>query len=197
MARDERSDAGDVDPLVSAERPGSADAVAEREWKASTTAFERVEAVLRRTTEWESAAAVADRALVSEPTARKHLSALVESGYASAIETGSATRYRRNPDQRRLERVQRLADEYSRDELATSIREMKRRIRDFEGRYDATSPEELVATLAPDDDEGWEAVSRWQTTRRNLAFAKTALSFTETRRVDELNTGGAAAGENA
>lgn len=124
------------------------------EWKAATTAFERVEAVLRRTTDWQSAGEVATRARVSDPTARKHLAALVESGYASEITTESSTRYRRNPDQRRFERIGRLADEHSRGELETAIREMKGRIREFEDTYGVSSPDELVDVLEPDDDDG-------------------------------------------
>lgn len=181
--------ASDIDPFPKTAADDDVDDAAEREWKASTTAFERVESILERTTEWQSAGEIADRARVSEPTARKHLTALTESGYASASETGTGTRFKRNPDRRRLERVQRLADEHSREELERAIREMKTRIREFEGEYGATSPEELVGALEPDDEAGWDDLSRWKTTRRNLAFAKTALSFKETRFVDAMSTG--------
>ena len=189
--------ATDVDPFPAADPDADANEAAVQEWKAATTAFERVESVLGRTTDWQSASAIADRARVSEPTARKHLTALAESGRASTTETGVATQFRRNPDRRRLERVQRLADEHSTAELARAIREMKTRIRGFEDEHGATSPEELVDELEPDDDEGWDALSRWQTTRQNLAFAKTALSFKETRHVDSMSTGEDPVGENA
>ncbi|QLK26714.1 ArsR family transcriptional regulator [Natrinema zhouii] len=179
----------DVDPFPETETETEVNDAAEREWTAATTAFERVESVLGRTTDWQSASEIADRARVSEPTARKHLTALAETGHAATRETGNATRFRRNPDRRRLERVQRLADDHSRGELERSIREMKARIRAFEDAYEATSPEELVDSLEPDDEDGWNDLSRWKTTRRNLAFAKTALSFTETRLVDSRSTG--------
>lgn len=188
MGRDEPQ-ALEIEPFPETGADADVNDAAEREWKASTTAFERVESVLSRTTEWQSASAIAERARVSEPTARKHLTALAESGRASTRETGPATRFKRNPDRRRLERVQRLADEHSRDELERAIREMKTRIRKFEDEYDATSPEELVEQLEPDDEAGWNDLSRWKTTRRNLAFAKTALSFEETRVVDAMSTG--------
>lgn len=179
----------DVDPFPETETETEVNDAAEREWTAATTAFERVESVLGRTTDWQSASEIADRARVSEPTARKHLTALAETGHAATRETGNTTRFRRNPDRRRLERVQRLADDHSRGELERSIREMKARIRAFEDAYEATSPEELVDSLEPDDEDGWNDLSRWKTTRRNLAFAKTALSFTETRLVDSRSTG--------
>lgn len=187
----DRSDpqVSDIDPFPGTDAQGDVNDAAEREWKAATTAFERVDAVLGRTTEWQSASEIADRARVSEPTARKHLVALAESGHASTNETGNATQFRRDPDRRRLERVQQLADEHSRVELERAIREMKTRIREFEDEYGATSPEECVDGLEPDDEAGWDDRSRWKTTRRNLAFAKTALSFKETRLVDAMSTG--------
>lgn len=165
------------------------DEIAVSEWKSETTAAERVEGILRGTTEFKTAGELADSAYVSEPTARKHLESLVGSGIASSTSAGATTRYRRNPDQRRFERVRQLADEHTQGELEASIREMKSRIRSFEDRYGTTSPEELVVDLDPEDGAGWDDVSRWKTTRRNLAFAKTALSYVETRRIDAM-TGG-------
>ncbi|MFC3959189.1 DUF7342 family protein [Halovivax cerinus] len=176
----------DPTPFDDIDVDGSIDDVAAAEWQSESTAFERIETVLRRTREFETAGTLADRALVSEPTARKHLESLVESGRASATTLGGATQYRRNPDQRRLERVRQLADEHTRPELESAIREMKTRIRSYEDEYGATSPEELVSTLDPDDEEGWETVSQWKSTRRNLAFARTALAYTETRRLDAI-----------
>lgn len=186
---DDGSGVPDVDPFPETDADTEVNDAAEEEWKAATTAFERVEAVLSRTTDWQSASEIADRARVSEPTARKHLTALAETGRAATTETGATTRFRRDPDRRRLERVQRLADEHSREALERSIREMKARIRALEDEYDATGPEELVEILEPDDEDGWNDLARWKTTRRNLAFAKTALSFKETRLVDARSTG--------
>ena len=179
----------DIDPFPETDADTAVNDAAEREWTAATTAFERVEAVLGRTTDWQSASDIAARARVSEPTARKHLTALAETGRASTTAAGNATLFRRNPDRKRLERVQRLADEHSREALERAIREMKARIREFEDEYGVTSPDELVETLEPDDETGWDDLSRWRTTRRNLAFAKTALSFERTRLVDSMHTG--------
>ncbi|SIR99303.1 DUF7342 family protein [Natronorubrum daqingense] len=188
MGRDDSVRAG-IEPFPDTDETGSVDAVAERAWKSETTAFERVESILSRTTEWHHASEIAARACVSEPTARKHLRALVESRHASANETASGTQFKRNPDRKRLERVQQLADEHSRSELEHAIREMKQRIRAFEDEYGVTSPESLVEDIEPDDERGWDDRSRWKTTRRNLTFAKTALSFKETRHVDSMSTG--------
>lgn len=178
----------EIEPFESDELSADVNRAAEQEWKATTTGFERVESILRRTTELQSAREISDRALVSEPTARKHLSSLVTSGHATTEKAGNTTLYRRNPDQRRLERIQHLADEHTRTELESAIRDMKARIQVFETEYDVTGPEELVQTLEPDDEQGWNDVSHWKTTRRNLAFAKTALSFKETRTIDAKTT---------
>ncbi|MFA9504139.1 ArsR family transcriptional regulator [Natrinema sp. H-ect1] len=179
----------DLEPFPETDTGDEVNDAAETEWRAATTAFERVDAVLGRTTDWQRASEIADRARVSEPTARKHLTALAETGRATTKETGTGKRFRRDPDRRRLERVQRLADDHSRAELERSIREMKARIQEFQERYDATGPDELVDRLEPDDEDGWDDLSRWKTTRRNLAFAKTARSFVETRLVDAMSTG--------
>jgi predicted DNA-binding transcriptional regulator YafY len=63
--------------------------------------------VLEETTEYVTAAAVADRARTSEPTARKYLAALVEDGIGVTTQDGRTTRYKRN-DGRRID--QRIAE---------------------------------------------------------------------------------------
>lgn len=180
----------EIEPFESETVAADVNTAAAQEWRASTTGFERVESILRRTRDHQSAKNIADRALVSEPTARKHLQTLVTSGHASAEKQGNRTLYRRNPDQHRFERIQQLANDHTMSELESSIREMKHRIRTFEDEYGATSPEELAPELAPDDEQGWDDVTHWKTTRRSLAFAKTALSFKETRSVDAKTTVG-------
>ena len=48
------------------------------DWKDDTTPFERVCEIVEQTHNGQSAAAIADRALVSEPTARRHCKTLVK-----------------------------------------------------------------------------------------------------------------------
>jgi len=50
------------------------------DWKAETTPFERVYEIVEQTHDGQSAAEIADRALVSEPTARRHCKSLVNTG---------------------------------------------------------------------------------------------------------------------
>ncbi|WP_338742323.1 winged helix-turn-helix domain-containing protein [Haloplanus salilacus] len=155
---------------------------AREDWKSSTTALERVQQVVEQTTTPKIAGEIAEEALVSEPTARKHLKSLVEVGTAAATEEGGATKYVRNEDTLLYQRIRELAAEHSRKELIESIQRMKRRIKKFEDDYDAASPEDLATSLGSDASEGaWEAVSEWQTTERNLHIAQAAINYGRAR----------------
>ncbi|QLC34364.1 winged helix-turn-helix transcriptional regulator [Halarchaeum sp. CBA1220] len=170
------SDADDANTAPQAVADARAD------WKSSTTALERVQQVIEQTTTPKTAGEVAEEALVSEPTARKHLKSLVEVGTAAATEESGATKYARNEDTLLYQRIRELATEHSREELIESIQEMKHRITGFEDEYDAASPEDLATSLESDAPEGaWEAVSEWQTTERNLHIAQAAINYGRAR----------------
>lgn len=155
---------------------------AREDWKGSTTALERVQQVIERTMTPKTAGELADEALVSEPTARKHLTSLVEVGTATATEESGATKYARNEDTLLYQRIRQLASEHSREELIESVQQMKRRITGLEDEYDAASPEELATSLGGDAPaEAWEAISEWQTTERNLHIAQAAINYGRAR----------------
>mgnify|MGYP007091104258 FL=1 len=61
---------------------------------------------------------------------------------------------------------------------------MKETIQEFRETYDTESPEDLAIELEP-GEEGWDAVGRWQSTRRNLAIAKAAIQVGEAHRLAE------------
>lgn len=170
---------------LNSDRPNTghrAIADAREDWKSSTTALERVQQVVEQTTMPQTAGEIADEALVSEPTARKHLKSLVEVGTAAATEESDATKYARNEDTLLYQRIRELATKQSREELIESVQEMKRRIRNFEDEYDAASPEGLATSLGSDARDGaWEAVSDWQTTERNLHIAQAAINYGRAR----------------
>lgn len=166
---------------ASADESGTV-AAAREEWKRSTTALERVQQVVERTTAPKTAKEVADEALVSEPTARKHLRSLVEIGTAVATESAGATTYARNEDTLLYRRIRELATERSREELIEGIRRMKTRIGELEAEYDAASPDELATALEyGSPSEAWEDVSEWQTTERNLHIAQAAINYRRAR----------------
>jgi len=149
------------------------------EWKAETTPFERVYEIVEQTHEGQSAAEIADRALVSEPTARRHCKALVNTGFAETESEGQTTLYRRNADRILMSRIRELRENTDRDELLDGIRRMKTEIREYEDRYDVVSPEELAQKLDADETEGWDDLSMWKTTRQNLAVAQASLAYSE------------------
>ena len=149
------------------------------DWKDDTTPFERVYEVIEQTHEGQSAAEIADRALVSEPTARRHCTALVSTGFAETDHEGRTTLYRRNSDRVLMARIRELRDEADRAELVEGIREMKAEIRRYEDRYDVVSPEELAQQLDADATEGWDDLTAWKTTRQNLAVAQATLAYDE------------------
>jgi len=149
------------------------------EWKADTTPFERVYEIIERTREGQSAAEIAERALVSEPTARRHCKALVNTGFAETDTDGRATLYSRDGDRALVSRIQELRAEADRDELLAGIERMKSELRAYGDRYDVVSPEELARELDADEAEGWDDLSAWRTARRNLAVAQAALAYDE------------------
>jgi DNA-binding transcriptional ArsR family regulator len=149
------------------------------EWKEETTPFERIYEILEQTHNGQSAAEIAERALVSEPTARRHLDALVTTGFAATAQDGRTTLYRRDDDRMLMSRIRELRDQATRDEILDGIRRMKTEIRDYEAQYDALSPEELARQLPTGANEEWEDVTAWKTTRQNLAVAQAALAYDE------------------
>lgn len=149
------------------------------EWKAETTPFERVYEIIEQTQAGQSAATIADRALVSEPTARRHCKTLVNTGFAETEQDGQTTLYKRNSDRVLMSRIRQLREEASREDLIEGIREMKATIREYEQQYDVLSPDALARELDPDDTEGWTDLSDWRTTRQNLAVAQAALAYDE------------------
>ncbi|MFP9193914.1 winged helix-turn-helix domain-containing protein [Natronosalvus vescus] len=149
------------------------------EWKADTTPFERVYEIVEQTHEGQSAAELAERALVSEPTARRHCKALVNTGFAETEMDGQTTLYRRNSDRILMSRIRELRENADRTELISGIKRMKSEIRRYEDRYDVVSPEELTQKLDADETEGWDDLTAWKTTRQNLAVAQAALAYDE------------------
>lgn len=149
------------------------------EWKAETTPFERVYEVVEMSSDAQSAADVADRALVSEPTARRHCEALVSTGFAETERDGRTTLYRRDADRVLATRISELREETSRDELLAGIERMKAEIREYESTHDAVSPEELARKLDAEDSTGWDDLTDWRTTHRNLAIAQAAVAYDE------------------
>lgn len=147
----------------------------EAEWVEETTPFERVRTVMKRTYEPQPVSNVASRARTSENTARKHLGQLAEEGFV--VETASPeTRgacYERSNESLVLEQANRIRSEVDTATLTTRVAEMQGTIRTYREKFDADSPEDAVLS---DGEIDTETVQAWQTTRRNLSFARVALA---------------------
>lgn len=150
---------------------------AKEEWTTRTDGFERIATTLERTREPKSASEIADQALVSEKTARKHLDRLVDLGRGSAVQDGRTTRYRRDPDTYITARINELRRDHSREELIDGLQRIRDDIDTFRRRHGVDSAEELSVRLEPGADEGWIDLSEWRTKERRLALVQVAISF--------------------
>lgn len=146
------------------------------EWRDETTNFERVKQVLRSTTSFQYAGEIAERARVSEPSARKHLKTLADAGFAAADASGQGTRFKRSREALALGRIRDLHEEYSREELVAGIRELKEQIRSYRETYDVTDPDDLALELTAEDD-AWPTISKWRAAEEHLDVAQAALSL--------------------
>jgi DNA-binding transcriptional ArsR family regulator len=149
---------------------------AKEDWKRDTTPFDRVRSVMRTAYESMSAAIVAEKALTSEQTARKHLRSLVDHGYVAetASPDSKGTLYRRADDSLALEQARRIREETDTETLSTRVLEMRAELREYADRFDANSPDEAVRAHADIDAK---VLLEWRTTKRNLAFAEVALAL--------------------
>lgn len=146
------------------------------EWKEETTAFERITSVVDATTEPAFASAIAERAAVSEPTARRHLKSLGEVGRIDAISAEQGTMYKRSPRTLALRRISGLHQQYSKPELQQGIAELREKLQALREKHGVNDPDDLATTLEAGSDD-WADVSRWRSLRENLDVTKAALSL--------------------
>lgn len=147
------------------------------EWVAETTPFERVKEVLLTTTSYQYAGQIAERAHVSEPSARKHLNVLADSGLAETDDAGQGTKYKRSRETIAMSRIQELHSELTKEELIEGIRDLKAKIATHQEEYGVTDPNDLALELEAEDGEGWTAISRWRGLEESLKIAQAALSL--------------------
>ncbi|MDB2260613.1 ArsR family transcriptional regulator [Halorubrum ezzemoulense] len=155
---------------------GDVNEAAIEEWKADTTTFDRIRHVSDVTTEPQAASTIAERAQVSEPTARKYLSILAETGRVKVINTESGTRYMRAPQMLAMKRIAAIHREHTKSEIRDTIQDLKTELHSFREQYDVADVDELTLQLEPGDD-GWQDITRWQQIEQNLEIAQAALSL--------------------
>lgn len=146
------------------------------DWVEETTPYQRVRSVMRRTYEPEPVDEMADRARTSPTTARKHLRNLTEEGFV--VETAEPDQngalYKRSEESLVLEQAKDMLDEVGREELLTRIHEIEEALQTYRDEWDAESPEDAVLQETGIDAE---SLQEWQTTERNLGFARVALEL--------------------
>jgi DNA-binding transcriptional ArsR family regulator len=148
------------------------------EWQADTSPGERVRTVMRRTYDPQSVGIIAERALTSETTARKHLQILAEDGFVEAVSLPDkrGTWYKRAPRSVVLERAQQLLNSVDVETLSARVTDLRETVREFEAQTDVESPR---AAAVADTDLDPAALTEWQTTRRNLKLARAALALAD------------------
>jgi len=155
---------------------GDINEVVIKEWIDETSNFERVKQVLHATTSYQYAGEIAKRARVSEPSARKHLKALADAGFAASDSTGQGTRFKRSREALALKRIRDLHTELDRTELIQGIRTLKTQIQSYRDTYDVTNPDNLAIELDAEDD-AWAVISQWRAAEEHLDIAQAALSL--------------------
>lgn len=153
------------------------------DWKSETTTRERIKAIITRTTEPTPASEIAETARASKPVVRDELNDLTELGLVEKIDGGQGALYKRNDQMYIYQQVLKLQDEYSEDELIETLQELKQTVQDIRAKYGVESPAELAQQLDPDDQDGWDDHTTWQTAQTNLYLAKAAISFYDAQKV--------------
>ncbi|WP_128477275.1 DUF7342 family protein [Halorussus pelagicus] len=167
---------------------GDVNEAAVEEWVEATTPFERVHEVLDVTSEPQFAKELGERAQVSEPTARDHLSTLAEIGQAETVPAEQGTKYKRSAQSVAVRRIASIHRESSKPELTDAIERLRDQIADLREEYGANDPDDLAYEL-DSGDEGWQDLARWRTLEENLDIAKAALSLYDFDPDDESAAG--------
>lgn len=150
---------------------------AREEWIERTDGFERVRTTLEATTEPSSASDVAERAAVSEKTARKYLQRMADLGVAATERDGQATLYRRNTEHVVGRRIDELRADHTRRELLDGIQRMREQVLEYRNAHGVDTAEDLAVSLEPSDPgEAWHDLAEWRTVEQNLALAQAALA---------------------
>lgn len=152
---------------------GDVNAAAREQWTEESTAFERIRSTVDVTTEPQTASEIAERAAVSEPTARKYLTTLADGGHVKQVESENGYKYMRSPQTIATRRVAAIHRQHTKAELQSSIQELQTELSDLEETYEVTDVDALVTDV--DDDTRWPDVARWRQIEENLKIARAAL----------------------
>ena len=147
-----------------------------KEWQAETTTFDRVRQVIDVTSEPRTAGTIAERARVSEPTARKHLDTLAEAGRVKRTQTDTGVRYMRAPQMLATERIAAIHRDHTRAEIQEAIRDLREELSELRAQYGVSDADAFALELDADAD-GWDDLTRWQQAEQHLDIARAALAL--------------------
>lgn len=178
------------------DRPADVNERVTEEWQADTSPGERVRTVMKRTYDPQSVGTIAERALTSETTARKHLQILAEDGFVKAVSLPDerGTWYKRAPRSVVLERAQQLLNSVDVETLSARVTDLRETVREFEAQTGVESPRAAAVADAEIDPA---TMTEWQTTRRNLKLARAALALADATEVIEDGAGSDEHGDHA
>lgn len=186
--RESRS--AEVDAVMES-TPSDLNRIVVSDWVEQTRPFERVDAILRRTYEPQSALEIGNRARVSEKKVTKHLGTLEATNQVTTSQGGQRRQYRRAGSAIIAEHVHDFLTSYTADELANGIDDMKELLREWRDQYGVDSSDGLALEFdsiqppmpCPSSDR---ICTAWLTTRRNLSLAQAALSLSEAKNIGYL-----------
>lgn len=155
-------------------------------WKQHTTGFDRVRSVSSALQKPRTAGWIAAEAHVSEPTARNHLSRLVDLGVLTTDESDRGKTHYPDPIYTRLTALQELVTSNTETELAEQATSVRQDIEDWKDRYGVETPRELRASIANESIPAEESRDRlraaadWESAQYQLSLLRDAIDHYDT-----------------
>jgi len=165
------------------------------QWVEETSAFERVLSIVFDITDPRTAGHIAQRAQVSEETAREYLDGMVTLGAVLADDSGGATVYFPDPGYLRFREVRSMARDHGRSELVEMAASTADVIEQYRDRTGVETLDELEARI--NDGEFSEettvdyknVAADWLSTRQQLDRIEDAIDWYDVLAADIQSEG--------
>ncbi|MFD1571231.1 DUF7342 family protein [Halorubrum laminariae] len=149
-------------------------------WIEHTSAFDRVQSVVRSVSEPKPVSYIAEEAHVAENTARDHLERLVELNVLLESESGGTALYSPDPLHVRLQTLRDLLEEHDRDGLIELKADLQVEIEKLSEEYGVDSPDALrklaaESESAAETSEIRKAASDWELMLYRLSIVEDAI----------------------
>jgi hypothetical protein len=162
----------------------------EMAWKQTHDTRQRLKHVLTGIRDPTPVSQIAERAQCSAKTARKHLEELVDERLVLKIDDPQGNRYCRNDEYFAWRRAHQLSVEHTEAALLDQLDELETHEQTYHDQFDATTPTdvEFPPEGATHDEihEMWEALTTWETLRRDIDRYREALRLARKRSDDAL-----------